>query len=78
MLPNSKNAVFPKQVTIDMNQSCLYGMTVLFDRSIPVEDITAAIDERYGKWACPRVRKITVENLARRTGEVCNSIERSQ
>jgi hypothetical protein len=27
------NAVFPKQVIIDMNQSCLYGMTVLYDKS---------------------------------------------
>jgi hypothetical protein len=51
------NGVFPKQVTIDMNQSCLYGMTVLFDRSIPVDDITAAIDERYGKWAVPEFVK---------------------
>jgi hypothetical protein len=47
------NAVFPKQVTIDMNQSCLYGMTALFDKFIPLDDIKAAIDERYGKWAVP-------------------------
>ncbi|MGA8072915.1 MAG: hypothetical protein WB995_05525, partial [Candidatus Acidiferrales bacterium] len=47
------NAVYPKQVIIDMNQSCLYGMTALFDKSIPLEDIKAAIDERYGKWAVP-------------------------
>jgi hypothetical protein len=47
------NAVFPKQVSIDMNQSCLYGMTALYDKSIPLDDIRAAIDERYGKWAVP-------------------------
>ena len=47
------NAVYPKQITIDMNQSCLYGMTALFDKSIPLDDIRAAIDERYGKWAVP-------------------------
>jgi hypothetical protein len=47
------NAVFPKQVTIDMNQSCLYGMTALCDRSAPLDDIRAAIDERYRKWAVP-------------------------
>ncbi len=46
-------AVYPKQVTIDMNQSCLYGMTALFDKSVPLDDIKAAIDERYGKWAVP-------------------------
>ena len=47
------NAVFPKQVIIDMNQNCLYGMTALYDKSISVEDVRAAIDERYGKWALP-------------------------
>jgi hypothetical protein len=47
------NAVFPKQVIIDMNQNCLYGMTVLYDKSIPINDVKAAIDERYGKWALP-------------------------
>ena len=34
-----------------MNQSCLYGMTALYDKSIPVDDVKAAIDGRYGKWA---------------------------
>ena len=46
-------AVFPKQMIIDMNQSCLYGMTALYDKSVPVGDVKAAIDERYGKWAVP-------------------------
>ena len=48
-----ENVVFPRQVVIDMNQNCLYGMTVLYDKSIPLDDIKAAIDERYGKWAVP-------------------------
>src|SRR5882762_3715613 len=47
------NAVFPKQLVIDMNQNCLYGMTATYDKSIPVEDVRAAIDERYGRWALP-------------------------
>ena len=47
------NAVFPKQVSIDMNQSCLYGMTALYDKSMPIDDIRAAIDERYGNSAVP-------------------------
>jgi hypothetical protein len=49
------NAVFPKQVSIDMNQSCLYGMTALYDKSVALDDIRAAIDERYGKWAVPEL-----------------------
>ncbi len=47
------NAIFPKQMIIDMDQSCLYGMTVLYDKSIPLSDVKAAIDGRYGKWALP-------------------------
>jgi hypothetical protein len=45
------NAVFPKQLIIDMNQSCLYGMTALYDKSVSVDDVRTAIDERYEKWA---------------------------
>jgi hypothetical protein len=45
------NAVFPKQVIIDMNQNCIYGLRALYDKSIPVDDIKSAIDERYAKWA---------------------------
>jgi hypothetical protein len=45
------DAIFPKQVIIDMNQDCLYGITALYDRSIPVDEIRNALDERYGKWA---------------------------
>lgn len=45
------NAVFPKQLIIDMDQNCLYGFTVKYDKSVPVADVRAAIDERYGKWA---------------------------
>ena len=45
------DAVFPKQVIIDMNQDCLYGITALYDSSIPVDEIRNALDERYGKWA---------------------------
>jgi hypothetical protein len=51
--PAETNAVFPKQVSIDMNQSCLYGMTALYDKSIPLDDVKTAIDGRYGKWAVP-------------------------
>ena|SRR6266481_7068680 len=51
------NAVFPKQVSIDMNQSCLYGMTALYDKSVPPDEIRMAIDKRYGKWAVPEFVK---------------------
>ncbi len=52
--PAEANAVFPKQTIIDMNQNCLYGMRVSYDKSVPLADVKAAIDERYGKWAYPK------------------------
>ncbi len=51
--PPEANAVYPKQTIIDMNQNCLYGMMVLYDKTVPLADVKAAIDERYGKWALP-------------------------
>jgi hypothetical protein len=49
--PHEENAVFPKQTRIDMNGDCLYGMTAVYDKSVPLDQVKAAIDERYGKWA---------------------------
>jgi hypothetical protein len=51
------DAIFPKQVSIDMNQSCLYGMTAIYDKSVPFDEIMAAIDERYGKWTVQEFAK---------------------
>jgi hypothetical protein len=39
---------------IDMKQNCLYGFTAIYDKSISLGDVKAAIDERYGKWAFPK------------------------
>jgi hypothetical protein len=52
--PTEANAAFPKQLIIDMKQNCLYGMTALYDKSVPLADVKAAIDERYEKWAYPK------------------------
>src|SRR5690242_6768087 len=49
--PHEENAMFPKQTRIDMNRDCLYGMTAVYDKSVPLDQVKAAIDERYGKWA---------------------------
>jgi len=50
---NAVAAVFPKQLIIDSNQHCVYGMTALYDKKISVDDLSKAIDDRYGKWAVP-------------------------
>jgi hypothetical protein len=44
-------AVFPKQLIVDVNQGCLYGVRVLYDKSIPFQDVKTTIDEHYKKWA---------------------------
>ena len=46
-----RNVVYPKQVILDMDQDCLYGMTVLYDKSISIEKVKDVIDEPYGNWA---------------------------
>ncbi len=49
--PPQADAVFPKQLIVDMKENCLYGMTATYDKSVRLADVKAAIDERYGKWA---------------------------
>jgi hypothetical protein len=41
------NAVFPKQLLIDMNQDCVYGLEAFYEKSVSVHDIESAIDEHY-------------------------------
>lgn len=53
--------IFPKQVSIDMNQSCLYGITAIYDKSVPFDYIKAAIDEHYKKWFLPEFADSTIK-----------------
>jgi hypothetical protein len=39
--------IFPKQLHLDMNQDCIYGLTALYDKSVSAQDIESAIDEHY-------------------------------
>jgi hypothetical protein len=43
--------IFPKQMIVDMDQGCIYGMTALYDRSVPLDQIKSAIDDLYGQWS---------------------------
>jgi hypothetical protein len=49
---NSSDAdgIFPKQMIIDMDQNCLYGMTAVYDKSISVDDLKAVIDASFAEW----------------------------
>ena len=51
------NTVFPKQLFIDTEAGCVYGMTARYDKSVSVDDLAAAVDERYGKWTIPHFEK---------------------
>jgi hypothetical protein len=41
------NAVYPKQLLIDMNQDCLYCLQAIYDKSVSVQDVEVAIDGHY-------------------------------
>lgn len=44
--PEQKD-VLPKQILVDTDHGCIYGMTALYDKSIPLNRIKSAIDDRY-------------------------------
>ena len=74
-----QNVVHPKQVIIDMDQDCLYGMTVLYDKAISIEDVKRAIDARYGKWAVQdstRLWRVEPEKVAIQLGVANKKDER--
>jgi hypothetical protein len=58
VLPNASSdtisdtsAVYPWQVILDFNQPAIIGLTALYDQPVTIDDVQAAVDERYGKWA---------------------------
>jgi len=45
-----QKTIFPKQMIVDMEQGCIYGMTALYDKSVSLDEIVSAIDDRYKQW----------------------------
>jgi hypothetical protein len=45
------SAVYPWQVRLDFNQPAIIGLIALYDQPTTIDDVEAAVDERYGKWA---------------------------
>jgi hypothetical protein len=47
------NDIRPKQVVVDLlrDDYCPTGVMAHYDKSVSIDDLKAAIDERYGKWA---------------------------
>ncbi len=46
-----QNAIAPKQIIIDMDHGCIYGLTALYDKSIPLDRIKSEIDDLYKQWS---------------------------
>jgi hypothetical protein len=45
------HAIYPWQVSIDITDGTISGLTALYDPSTSIDVVKASIDERYGKWA---------------------------
>jgi hypothetical protein len=43
--------IYPWQVRLDFNQPAVIGLIALYDQPTTIDDVQAAIDQRYGKWA---------------------------
>jgi hypothetical protein len=57
----SANAIYPRQVAIDFDHGCAYGLTAYYDASVSYDAIKSAIDDSYKQWAVP---KLTLPNSA--------------
>jgi hypothetical protein len=47
------NDIYPKAVSVELpdNTPCALAVTAQYDKSVSFDDLKAAIDMRYGKWA---------------------------
>jgi hypothetical protein len=45
------NATYPWQVLVDFTDGKVIGLIAFYDRPTTIEDVQAAVDELYGKWA---------------------------
>lgn len=50
---SANNAFFPKQVIIDAEMGCVYGMTAVYEKTVSFDQLRSAIDDQYGKWVVP-------------------------
>ena len=46
-----QNDISPKQVIIDLDHGCIYGMTAIYEKEIPLDRLKAEIDGRYRQWS---------------------------
>jgi hypothetical protein len=60
-LPSSADAIYPRQVAIDFDHGCAYGLTAFYDASVSYDAIKSVIDDSYKQWTVP---KLTLPNFA--------------
>jgi len=54
LLPDQKadpDAIHPWQLLVDFNGNQVIGLIALYDQPTTIDDLQAAVDERYGQWA---------------------------
>jgi hypothetical protein len=45
------NALYPKQLLLDTKGGSPYGLMAIYKKPISIDDVRAAVQQRYGKWA---------------------------
>jgi hypothetical protein len=45
------NPAYPKHVSVDVDNSSIRAVMAIYDQSVTLDEIKAAVDQRYGKWA---------------------------
>lgn len=50
------DAIYPWQVLLDFNGRKVIGLIAFYDQPTSIDDVQAAVDERYGKWATASFR----------------------
>ncbi|MGD0426607.1 MAG: hypothetical protein ABSC10_07795 [Candidatus Acidiferrales bacterium] len=54
------DAVLPTQIRVDVVHNCVYGFTAVYDKSVSMDALAAAINERYKQWALADMTKPSI------------------
>ncbi len=46
-----KNEIYPQEIRMDINNNAISGLMAAYDRSIGIDEIKLAIDNKFKKWA---------------------------
>lgn len=67
--------VYPAQVLTDFVNGEVAGLTAVYDKSVSTEELRAAVDARYSKWAVSRLDlhwRVTPEQLVISIADGCD------